>query len=108
MANASCDYRRAGAKIVCRNCGRTFDDIRMVRGAICGEPITPRRDPTSCQHFVAWTGTNTEAKCGGCQSAKAMTALAECELHGLVTPIGVAKDKSIRSCRGCESYEAES
>lgn len=90
-----CKCLNCGRIAVSPDCNRTFAECR-----------SKPREPDSCTHFQGFTGESTEAKCGGCQSAKAMTSLAECELFGLVTPISVAKDKTIRSCKGCERYEA--
>lgn len=66
---------------------------------------SPKVEPTNCIHFLGPTGDQTEsAKCGGCQTATAMTAVAECELHGLVTFIHRAKDEAFKCCKNCKDF----
>lgn len=101
----NCEWTAHNRGVVCVKCKAVRP---YARNRPCpSKRADSRRDPLACVHFLGFTGAETEAKCGGCQSAKAMTALAECELFGLVTPISVAKDKTIRACKGCERYEAK-
>lgn len=90
----------------CEKCGRSVR-VPDTAGRIschCVRPIP--REPTNCLHFLGPTGDQTEsAKCGGCQTATAMTAVAECELHGLVTFIHRAKDEAFKCCKNCKDFE---
>lgn len=98
---------RNGDQCICPTCGRSvaYDgDCDRVRHH-CGKPIEAATlRPFDCLRLGEYAGSGTERadqKRGGCRSCKKMTALFECEIHGVCTPIGVAKDKSIQSCDNC-------
>lgn len=89
----------------CPVCGDTF--TRPTRN-VC-KPTKPTKpdtseapEPQQCRHWLGVTDQTTRTKKGcGCKSATGMTALAMCELHGLVTFVGQARDASIRFCLKC-------
>lgn len=106
-AGMKCEFEHRGDYCVCGLCGRKLKKSPAHpcdnHHANCGNA----RQPQACEHFVEIADQTTEAACGGCQTAKAQTALAECERHGLVTFIARAKDESIRCCLDCKDYQPE-
>lgn len=64
-----------------------------------------RHNPLLCNHLLEYSGTDTILnQCGGCKTAVGKTGVWNCQLHGLVTPLGVSKDKTITPCKQCTDY----
>lgn len=106
----------------CATCGyvlkRDFPTALLRRCGAPARPRTPRparEKPQSrkdaqpgerCVHFVGWTDRLALTPCG-CSSSKKKgtpTTVAECELHGDVTPLARATNEGLPSCLDCRDF----
>lgn len=90
----------------CSECGRSAnvpDDASEVR-CPC-RPCDPR-SPGQCEHFISWTDRTALSTCG-CKSIEKLgtpTTIAECGLHGDVTPLAKKTKEGLPSCLGCPDF----
>lgn len=107
-----CDFtgRTKGSK--CRACGYVLRiDFDVVPKRQCGprdrsQRRPPSADPTSCEHFIDWTDRTALATCGCAAQKKngTPTTIAECDLHGDVTPLARTTKEGLPSCLTCRDY----
>lgn len=67
------------------------------------------RDPTKCLHIgEPYDDTITVKNCG-CASAESKLRVFECAIHGECLPTYRRGDlpEPVKTCKGCESYEAK-
>lgn len=66
----------------------------------------PRPPIDSCKHFLEWTDRTALSTCG-CKSIEKLgtpTTIAECGLHGDVTPLAKKTKEGLPSCLGCPDF----
>lgn len=104
-AGLMCVFEPHDGKCRCIYCGRTVAAPDCNRTfARCETP----RDPMQCRHIgPPFDATVTAQNCG-CSSAEAKLTVFECAVHGECLPTYRRGDLSepVKTCKGCESYEA--
>lgn len=103
-----CGVRRGSTSP--RRCNNQMPSEGRQSPVPCSKTAVPKATSprtAACQHFLGPTGEQTEThRHCGCKTATGMTALADCELHGVCTFVGRAKDEAIPFCQTCDDYSA--